>query len=176
MEPLRTFTPSIFQKNIIFDENNFSCPLCKAPFKQGKCSKCCFIPANHHGIPVFYTSTDISKRYEAIATFYDDLYNKMGENAWEKIANRDPAFIAFIAQIVSKYCPKRYLDIGCGQAQLLTAVKVAEKYGLEISRTVLDAGKTRNQSTFCVGFAEEMPFADNYFDCISIVLPNYSFC
>jgi ubiquinone/menaquinone biosynthesis C-methylase UbiE len=107
-------------------------------------------------------------QYEEIASFYDNLYNSI-EDTWNKVASRGPEFISFISNIVMANSPTRYLDIGCGEGYLLADVNIKEKYGMDISQKALEVAASKTHSINIIGYAEEMPFPDNYFDTLSSI-------
>jgi ubiquinone/menaquinone biosynthesis C-methylase UbiE len=146
----------------------FLCPQCKSIINDTRCTGCGFTISLHNGLPVFFSDSAISKKYESIAEFYDDLYGRV-EDTWNIIADRGPEFVDYIAKTVMENLPEHYLDIGCGEGQLLAAVKVKGKYGLDISAKALEAAVVKTPVNACIGFAEEMLFLDNYFDTISSI-------
>jgi ubiquinone/menaquinone biosynthesis C-methylase UbiE len=146
----------------------FICPKCKSAILNNRCTSCNFVLTFRNGIPVFFSDTDVSSRYEEIASFYDNLYNSI-EDTWNKVASRGPEFTSFISDIIIKNSPARYLDIGCGEGQLLAVVDVKEKYGMDISQKALAVAASKTHSINIIGCAEEMPFPDNFFDTLSSI-------
>ena len=75
--------------------------------------------------------------------------------------------IKFMARLVEEVRPRRYLDIGCGQGYLLSAVSAPEKFGTDISRRALETTGRRTDASLCIGIVEELPYLDGFFDVVS---------
>ena len=146
----------------------YTCPKCKSKIQEKQCTMCSFNLKYRNGIPVFFSDSPISTKYKEIGAFYDSLYTNV-DDAWNVIASRGSKIIEYIAQIISSDLPERYLDIGCGEGYLLSAVEAKDKYGIDISQKALEITAERSKSNVCIGFAEEIPFPDNYFDTISSI-------
>jgi SAM-dependent methyltransferase len=118
------------------------------------------------GAPSFFSSSKIADRYRDIATFYDDLYESRS-NAWEDLVGRSTEFITYVSSLVYSTNPTRYLDIGCGQGFLLSAVSAPEKFGIDISRRAVEAARLRATAKLSQGIVEELPFPSGYFDVVT---------
>lgn len=146
----------------------FVCPKCKLIISNNKCPKCEFVVRYNDGIYLLFSNSDISKKYQEIGLFYDNLYNNI-EDTWNKIASRGSEFVRLVADLIIKDSTSRYIDIGCGDGNLLAAVNVKEKFGIDISKKALEVATARCNLNLCVGIAEEMPFPDKYFDAVSSI-------
>jgi len=120
-------------------------------------------------IPCFFTSSKISERYRAIADFYDQLYSPGKGDTWESLAKRGKEFDLFIAALIERMKPIRYLDIGCGEGHLIRTVSAKEKHGMDLSYKGLETLKDCADTKVCVAFAEELPYATEYFDVVSSI-------
>lgn len=144
----------------------YVCPTCKVDLAHGVCPACGFKIDLVEEIPSFFSSSGIASRYRDIARFYDDLYESR-PNAWGELVGRDAEFIAYVSSLVSGMNPVRYLDIGCGQGFLLSAVSAAEKFGIDISRKAVEQARLRATAKLCQGIVEELPFPTSYFDVVT---------
>ncbi|MCD4670343.1 MAG: class I SAM-dependent methyltransferase [Actinomycetia bacterium] len=118
--------------------------------------------------PAFFTDSAVSESYKEIGAFYDDFYGKM-DDTWNQIASRGPEFVRFIASLVAKTCPTRYLDIGCGEGYQLAAITAPEKHGLDISCKALKVAARHSGANLGLAFAEQLPFSTGYFDAITSI-------
>jgi SAM-dependent methyltransferase len=118
------------------------------------------------GAPSFLSSSGIADRYRDIAKFYDDLYESRS-NAWEDLVGRGTEFITYVSSLVHSTNPARYLDIGCGQGFLLSAVSAPEKFGIDISRKAVEAARLRATANLSRGIVEELPYPAGYFDVVT---------
>jgi SAM-dependent methyltransferase len=117
-------------------------------------------------VPSFFSSSRTADRYRDIARFYDDLYESR-PNAWEDLVGRGTEFITYVSSLIHSINPARYLDIGCGQGFLLSAVLAPEKFGIDISRKAVEAARLRGTATLSQGIVEELPFPSGYFDVVT---------
>ena len=108
----------------------YACPQCKSDLRTSKCAHCGFEIRFNGDIPIFFTESDVSKIYENIGAFYDNFYGKI-DDAWNRLAARGPEFNRYVAALVQKGQPQRYLDVGCGEGYLLAAIEAPEKSGME---------------------------------------------
>jgi SAM-dependent methyltransferase len=145
---------------------HYVCPTCKVDLLLGVCPACGFKTDLAEGIPSFFSSSGIADRYREIARFYDDLYESR-PNAWEDLVGRGTEFITYVSSLVHSTNPERYLDIGCGQGFLLSAVSAPEKFGMDISRKAVEAARLRANAKLIQGIAEELPFPAGYFDVVT---------
>ncbi|MBI2348307.1 MAG: class I SAM-dependent methyltransferase [Deltaproteobacteria bacterium] len=144
----------------------YVCPTCKVDLAGGVCPGCSFKTDLAEEIPSFFSCSEIANRYRDIARFYDDLYGSR-PNAWGELVGRDAAFIAYVSSLVNSMNPARYLDIGCGQGFLLSAVSAPEKFGIDISRKAAEQARLRATAKVCQGIVEELPFPPSYFDVVT---------
>lgn len=146
----------------------YICPKCKSDLELNNCTKCDFSIQWKDNIPVFFTDSTLSKRYEEIGVFYDDLYGQ-GDNVWSNLAARGHEFVEFVSSLVMVGQPVRYLDIGCGEGYQLAAVDASEKFGIDISRKAVQTAGCRSGANLCVAFSEELPYRTAYFDTITSI-------
>jgi SAM-dependent methyltransferase len=146
----------------------YACPNCKSVLKTDRCTECGFEIQWADGLPEFFTGSAVSNQYKQIGTFYDNLYSET-EDTWNQLAARGSEFVKFIASLVMQSQPSRYLDVGCGEGHLLSAVKVEEKYGIELSRKALRAKTVPPEAHLWLGFAEQLPNSNEYFDAGSSI-------
>lgn len=146
----------------------YICPKCKSKLNISSCTQCEFTIRWNERLPVFFTDSVVSKCYEKIGDFYDKLYGKM-DNVWNNLAGRGYEFDRFISSFVMENHPTRYLDIGCGQGNMLAMVTAPEKFGIDISRKALLSALDRTYANLCLGFAEELPYQTDYFDAITSI-------
>lgn len=144
----------------------YVCPTCKVDLAREVCSACGFKTDLVEEIPSFFSCSGIANRYRDIARFYDDLYESR-PNAWGELVGRDAEFIAYVSSLIHSMNPARYLDIGCGQGFLLSAVSAPEKFGIDISRKAVEQARLRATAKVCQGIVEELPFPTSYFDVVS---------
>ena len=144
----------------------YVCPVCKAALSGSQCTKCKFRISGDDQIPMFFSGSPLSNRYKEIGQFYDSVYEAR-QNAWKDHAGRGEEFVNYVAGLIDGFAPRRHLDVGCGQGYILSAASVPEKYGLDLSRKAMDAGKQRSSASFCQGIVEELPYPDSYFDVVT---------
>lgn len=144
----------------------YVCPVCNADLSGSQCTKCKFQISGDDQIPIFFSGSPLSNRYKEIGQFYDNVYQAK-QNAWKDHAGRGEEFVSYVAGLIDGFAPRRHLDIGCGQGYILSAASVPEKYGLDLSRKAMEAGKQRSSAHFCQGIVEELPYLDSYFDVVT---------
>jgi ubiquinone/menaquinone biosynthesis C-methylase UbiE len=95
--------------------------------------------------------------------YYDELREEI-----EKID------FSYKLQEYKNFSKKKVLDVGCGNGYVLKnyAKEGAQVYGVDITPASIDLCKKRFNlnnisGNFQVANAEELPFPDNYFDCVS---------
>jgi methionine biosynthesis protein MetW len=96
---------------------------------------------------------------KAIPKFYETHYGhrQLNERS-KKVLNH-----------VSLLRPRRLLDIGCGTGNLLSMlqVNVDEVYGVEVSKTAVQACKDKGLAVFYVDVNnEKLPFGSSFFDVV----------
>ena len=114
----------------------------------------------------------VESLFDSIAPKYDVLNHTLSLNI-DKIWRRK------VARIVSKCSPKTVLDVATGTCDL--AIAVARKaspqsiVGVDLSEEMLNVGRTKVQKvglseviSVQKGDAENLPFADNSFDAITV--------
>lgn len=146
----------------------YVCPICKKDMTDNWCPVCEYAVRITDNVPKFFTESTISKQYEYMGDVYDEIYGDK-EDVWNTCAGRGPQFNKYIATLVKRYSPKRYLDLGCGQGYLLAEVDALEKYGTDISHKALLAARSKTDAELCQGFAEQLPYPSEYFDVISSI-------
>lgn len=151
-----------------YKQDVFACPECHILLEAQTCSQCGQTYAVHDGICVLYGSSELARGYREIGRYYDEIYAK-DATVWETVASRGPTFHMFIASLVSRFSPKRCLDIGCGQGFQLEALSCSEKYGLELSLIAAQAAARRSHATVCLGISEELPFTTDFFDAVTCI-------
>jgi len=117
---------------------------------------------------VFFTASAVSNRYEEIGIFYDKLYDTT-KDTWNQLAARGTEFVEFVASLVMQNRPTRYLDVGCGEGHILAAVRVEDTHGLDLSRRALQVASVSSGAHLCLGYAEQLPYPNDYFDAISSI-------
>ncbi len=81
----------------------------------------------------------------------------------------------FLRNIVSDYGKKRILDVGCGTGEFALRLKDRRKdleiYGMDLSNEMIQVARQKVRPychvDFRVGDVEELPYEDNYFDCLT---------
>jgi ubiquinone/menaquinone biosynthesis C-methylase UbiE len=145
----------------------FVCPDCKGKLDDLKCSSCGRQFTRQDGFPVLLSQEPQLKSAGEIGNVYDDIYsNRSG--AWED-QGRTPEFIAYFSELLARLSSDRYLEIGCGEGFLLSAVMAKQKSAIDLSAHALKIASTRAQAEFSVALAERLPFSSNSFDLIASV-------
>jgi len=94
----------------------------------------------------------------------------MGQYASYEAARFYPAFNAMGDFIKETIKPKRVLDLGCAKGYLVDVLreKGIEAFGVDISKYAIEQGpdKIRPYLEVCDLNTENLPYPDNYFDCI----------
>lgn len=144
----------------------YVCPSCKGGLSEGRCALCGWEADAQSRIPVFFTDSALARRYMEIGAFYDALY-ETADNVWKEQCGRGEEFTAYMATEVGKYAPTRYLDIGCGDGFLLSAVTAPEKFGIELSGKALESATRRTSAALSRGIVEELPYPSGYFDVVT---------
>lgn len=121
--------------------------------------------------------------------FYENLYKEKGKEEYKLNLERKRKdfihkYILFFLnpykntrhEIVRKILPsgERILDIGCwtGDSTLLYGAfeKFKEVYGVDISENALKEASKKNIKISCIELnSDELPFPENYFDCITML-------
>jgi SAM-dependent methyltransferase len=145
----------------------YACPDCKTALENLYCSQCDHHFAATDGIPILLTRNPRFQEAANIAAAYDSIYRKK-TNVWEN-QGRTPEFLRFFAGRLAQYSASRYLEIGCGEAFLLAAVRAGEKAAIDLSVQALKAAQQRTEAHVCVALAERLPFPADYFDLVASV-------
>jgi SAM-dependent methyltransferase len=147
----------------------YACPICKKRLTpDNACHGCGFRSSSEEGIPVLLTHSKISERYREVAAFYNQFYVE-SPDPWVRLSGRGGELNAFIAGLISKTNPTRFLEIGCGEGGLLDVVKAPERFGMDLSLSALSRARKWAEASLCVGICEELPFLEGFFDCIASV-------
>lgn len=92
---------------------------------------------------------------------------------WQQVSRDLFNFNAFVIsryQQVIKLIPKkknqRILDIGCGDGVLLSLIKNARLYGVDLDQDSLDFAATKIKAKLVKASAEKLPFKNNLFDVV----------
>ncbi len=86
----------------------YVCPSCKGNLEDGVCAGCGFTVDLLDEVPSFLSRSELANRYREIARFYDSVYDSREPVVWA--AGRGPEFIAYVASLVRRMNPTRYLD------------------------------------------------------------------
>ena len=93
-----------------------------------------------------------------------DFYDKFA-SLYEKNLNR--FYFERKLEIVSRIKCSRVLDVGCGTGKYLRRIDAHERYGVDISRQMIEIGKKKAKDIVLkVANAEKLPFKENYFDFV----------
>ena len=145
----------------------FVCPDCKGKLDDLKCSSCDRHFGRKDGFPVLLSQEPHLKSAGEIGNTYDDIYtNRSG--VWED-QGRTPEFIAYFSKLVANFSSDRYLEVGCGEGFLLSAIGAKQKAAIDLSSQALKIASSRAQAEFSVALAERLPFASDTFDLIASV-------
>lgn len=97
----------------------------------------------------------MEKYYDGIAEGYEELHKEEQE-----------AKIRFIKPYLHVKKSDKLLDVGCGTG-ISTEPWDCERVGIDPSQKLIDIGrKLRPEIKFHHGYAESLPFPDNYFDVV----------
>jgi ubiquinone/menaquinone biosynthesis C-methylase UbiE len=145
----------------------FVCPDCKGKLEDLKCSECGTQFRNKDGFPILLSEDPELKSAGEIGDTYDDIYsNRSG--VWED-QGRTPEFIDYFSGLLRALSTEHYLEIGCGEGFLLSAVTAKQKAAIDLSSRALKTASTRAEAEFGVALAERLPFASNTFDLVASV-------
>lgn len=102
--------------------------------------------------------------------YFDSGKKTMGQYASYEAARFYPAFNAMGEFIKKRIAPERVLDLGCAKGYLVDVLrdKGIEAFGVDISNYAIEQGpaKIRAYLETCDLNTEDLPYPDNYFNCI----------
>jgi SAM-dependent methyltransferase len=148
-------------------ESGFVCPDCKAPLRDLRCSHCEQRYASVDDFPVLFSRAPRFSSAAQLGEVYDDIYTARSD-VWAE-QGRTPAFLQFFSGLVNRRAPQRYLEIGCGEGFLLSAIAAPEKSAIDLSAKALRAARGRTQAELCLALAERLPFPSSHFDVVASV-------
>lgn len=149
------------------DEGLYVCPDCKTPLDALRCGTCSREYVRQDGIPVLLSGDPRFQPAVEISRSYDAIYREH-HNAWEN-QGRTPAFIDYFSSLLGGFTRGRFLEIGCGEGFLLSALDQDGKFAVDLSTRAISAARTRAQAQFSVALAERLPFPDGHFDLVASV-------
>ena len=145
----------------------FVCPDCKGKLDDLKCSACGKQFSRKNDFPVLLSQEPQLKSAGEIGDTYDDIYsNRSG--VWED-QGRTPEFIAYFSGLLAGLSTGSYLEIGCGEGFLLSAINAQQKAAIDLSSRALKTASTRARAELGVALAERLPFASDSFDLVASV-------
>ncbi|HKA39378.1 MAG TPA: methyltransferase domain-containing protein [Burkholderiales bacterium] len=145
----------------------YVCPDCKTALEGLHCRKCCREYARQDGIPILLSGDPRFQPAREISKSYDAIYREH-HNAWEN-QGRTPAFIDYFSSLLGQFPRRRFLEIGCGEGFLLSALAQDGKFAIDLSTRAIGAARTRARAQFSVALAEQLPFPDGHFDLVASV-------
>jgi SAM-dependent methyltransferase len=119
------------------------------------------------GFPVLFSRDARFAQAAQLGDAYDGIYTAQS-NVWAE-QGRTPEFLSFFSGLVNRLAPQRFLEIGCGEGFLLSAVNAPEKYAIDLSVKALNAARARTQASLGVALAERLPFPSSHFDAVASV-------
>jgi ubiquinone/menaquinone biosynthesis C-methylase UbiE len=149
------------------DVSLYACPDCKTPLERLHCKKCARKYAQRDGIPILLSNHPRFQSVREISKSYDSIYREH-RNAWEN-QGRTPAFIEYFSSLLRRFPCSRFLEIGCGEGFLLSALDHGKKFAIDLSTQAINAARTRAQAQFSVALSERLPFPDASFDLVTSV-------
>ena len=149
------------------DSAPYVCPDCKTRLEGLHCTKCSREYAQRDGIPILLSGDPRFQPAVEISRSYDSIYREH-HNAWQS-QGRTPAFIEYFSSLLKRFPCSRYLEIGCGEGFLLSALDHGGKFAIDLSTQAIKAARTRAQAQFSVALAERLPFPDGRFDLVASV-------
>jgi ubiquinone/menaquinone biosynthesis C-methylase UbiE len=145
----------------------FVCPDCKAVLEQNRCGVCKTEFQNNDGVPVLFSRDPRYSRAREFAQTYDAIYTAE-TNVWERVG-RTSEFISYFSKMLGSFKPKRFLEIGCGEGFLLSAVQSSDKWAVDLSREAIRAAQKKTSARFCQALVERLPFPSDHFDVVTSV-------
>jgi SAM-dependent methyltransferase len=145
----------------------FVCPDCKGPLHELYCLRCSHHYPQADGFPVLFSRDARFARAAQLGAAYDSIYAARS-NVWAE-QGRTPEFLSFFSGLVNCLSPRRFLEIGCGEGFLLSAVSSPEKSAIDLSAKALSAARARTHARFSMALAESLPFPSSHFDVVASV-------
>ena len=145
----------------------FVCPDCKAGLEGSRCPVCRGEFESNDGVPVLFSREARFERSRELARAYDAIY-KAETNVWERVG-RTTEFIKYFSALLGRFNPQRFLEIGCGEGYLLSAVQSPDKWAVDLSREAIRAAQKKTAAQFCIALVERLPFPSNHFDVVTSV-------
>jgi SAM-dependent methyltransferase len=143
----------------------YVCPDCKSPLERLYCRTCGAQYPQVDGIPILLSRSPAFERAASFAADYDSIYGN-ASNVWES-QGKTPQFIRYFSSLLTRFRPRRFLEIGCGEGFLLASVTAGEKFAVDLSTVAMKRARTKTQAQFSVAVAERLPFPTGYFDLIA---------
>jgi SAM-dependent methyltransferase len=143
----------------------YVCPGCKTRLQQLYCADCAVQYEHVDGIPILLPPDPRLTGVRDIAAAYDKIYRDF-PNVWEEREGRTAAFIAYFAALLGRFPGRRFLEIGCGEGQLLSAVPLPERFAVELSTQAIQVARARSDASLSVALAEHLPFPTDFFDVV----------
>ncbi|PYM63696.1 MAG: hypothetical protein DME11_16230 [Candidatus Rokuibacteriota bacterium] len=147
--------------------DDFVCPDCKAPLADLRCVACAREYRQVDGFPILLSGDPRFEAVQATAAVYDEIYRRQ-QGVWEN-QGRTRELIAYFATLLTRFPSGRFLEIGCGEGFLLTAVRAEERFATDLSVEALRAARARTAARFSVALGERLPFPDESFDLVASV-------
>jgi len=145
----------------------FVCPDCKTTLQGNRCTACKGEFAVNDGVPVLFSRDAQYARSRELAQAYDAIY-KAETNVWERVG-RTSDFITYFSGLLGRFKPNRFLEIGCGEGYLLSAVQSPDKWAVDLSREAIRSAQTKTRAEFCQALVERLPFPSDHFDVVTSV-------
>ncbi|MBI4611522.1 MAG: class I SAM-dependent methyltransferase [Candidatus Rokubacteria bacterium] len=117
------------------------------------------------GIPIFLSHDPRFASARRVSGAYDSLYCRH-PHPWRR-EGRDYGFFGFFASLLARFPANRFLELGCGEGDLLAAVTAGDKYAVDLSRVALELTRTKTDAHLSVALAERLPFPGEYFDLVA---------
>ena len=148
-------------------DGSFVCPDCKTALERGRCAVCKWQYQSVDGVPVLFSQEPRFAPARELAEAYDRIY-RAETNVWERVG-RTRDFIAYFSSLLGRYKPERFLEVGCGEGFLLSAVQSPDKWAVDLSRQAIRAAQQKTAANFCMALVERLPFPSDYFDVVTSV-------
>jgi ubiquinone/menaquinone biosynthesis C-methylase UbiE len=144
----------------------YVCSSCKGPLVDFKCTRCRLEFSVVEGIPCFLTESGGGSA-QKLREIYDDIY-RHHEEAWVDQGRSEP-FLRFFSELAQTSPDRKILEIGCGEGMLLATLPSGDRFGIDPSAHALVRARKRSEATCAVARAEQLPFAEAFFDVVITV-------